>query len=717
MNQLPNLGKHEAGTEPIDPKTERGRRMDARCPVKRLVRLVAGLLGTALVVAACSAPTAPPARPEQAELDCTRELYPCRFSEVDVAVIARSMALGRLAQQMFLDGDDAQQVAAVLAAEEDVAYLGVGDGGVVFRLEGGRPVVVNPSVDQVIDEPQSLAGGSWQGARLASARAASDGTSPHGASLRPSRVVGGDGLKSALVLSPFAYETGENDSAGYVAGLLNAHYDYEGRVDYEYSKPYSDEIVTIDDLLGMDEYDVVYLVTHGGRLCVREKTAEAPGLVAPANQQSEAGDCRTDFLLQRYEGDAFDLHALEHVGTVIYYGSQHQSIAVTSDFFRHYYPFGLPDTLFVLVSCSTFAPDFAATIAGDHGVFVSWGGNVSVQRAWASAALIEIMLEKGITSQDALLELGDDAWDPQPGGRLRTTGRGEDGDLRIRNILRVEEAHSGDDLRHAVETKVLGAPGDGEPDSLLLFGHIDGAWETDAVRFEVVVHVDGQERFAERLEQIGEMIDEHSWTFPMEVELGRDVLPGEVLDVEVVVMLPEGGFVSVGGSPRVVDQGPASGWFGSFTYRAMRADGISYETTATALFTLPDGADPSSDYLQFFLASGQYSFLAEGEDGYSCMVHAEANGQLGPSSAYLWFDMTGTTPVVKAWGNSGTPPTIADVACPGEDFYQIEFATDTPFLYIPSSLNLAVSGDSFAGSYTDLGPWDKTWTWSFERRD
>src|SRR5690606_30020388 len=144
---------------------------------------------------------------------------------------------------------------------------------------------------------------------------------------------------------------------------------------------------------------------------------------------------------------------------------------------------------------------------------------------------------------------------------------------------RVEEAHSGDDLRHAVETKVLGTPGDGEPDSLLLIGHVDGAWETDAVRFEVVVNVDGQERFAERLEQIGEMIDEHSWTFQMEVELGRDVPQAGALDVECIVMLSEGGSVSVGGSPRVVGQGPASGWFGSFTYRAMRDDGISYETT------------------------------------------------------------------------------------------------------------------------------------------
>ncbi len=582
----------------------------------------------------------------------------------------------------------------------------------MFRLEGGRPVVVNPSVDQVIDEPENLTVASAAAAQRLTGLPESNGGSP-----LPNRVVGGDGPKSALVLSPFAYESGENDSAGYVAGLLNAHRDYEGRVDYEYSKPNSNEIVTIDDLLGMDEYDVVYLVTHGGRLCVKEKTAETTGLVTPATQAGEAGDCRTDFLLHRYDGDAFDLHALEHVGTVIYYGRTQQSIAVTSDFFRHYYPFGLPDTLFVLVSCNTFAPDFAATIAGDHGVFVSWDGNVSVQRAWASAALIEIMLEKGITSQDALLELGDDAWDSHAGGRLRTSGHGEAGDLRIRNILRVEEAHSGDDLRHAVETQVLGTPGDGEPDSLLLIGHIDGAWETDAVRFKVIANVNGQERFTERLEQIGEMDDEHSWTFPMEVELGRDVLQGEVLDVEVVVMLPEGGFVSVVGSPRVVEQGPGAGWFGSFAYRAMSTDGISYQMTASALFTLPDGDDPDSNYLQFFLESGEYTFLAEGDDGFSCAVYAEANGSLGPSSAYLWFDMTGTTPVVKAWGNSGTPPTIASVSCPDGTFYQLEFSTDMLFLYIPSSLNLAVSDDSFGGSYTETGAWDRTWTWSFDRRD
>lgn len=704
----------------LDPREARRRAMDARCPLKRLVRSLAALLATAAVLVACGTPPAPQG---DAELACVQEGYACRLADVDPAVLARSIALGDMAQQMFLDGDDAEQVAESLAAEDDVVYLAVGDGGLVFRVEGGTPVVVNPSVEQVPDDPTAgpLSVATPPGVdpeRYAAYVSGWDSATPAG----PGLVAGGDGPKSAIVMSMYQYEAGELDSSGYVAGILNAHHDYSGRVDYLYSNPLADEWVSVRDMLGLDEYELVYMVTHGGSLCVKEKVApgarDGAGELAPA-KAAGSGDCRTDILVHPYEGVEVGDDALEHVGVVLYFGYRTRSVAVTSDFFKHYYPDGMADTVFVLVACNTFRPDFSQTITGGgRGVFVSWDENVSFQAAWAAAGLVEVMLEMGIRTWDALDVLGDDAWDSWAGGRLRTTGQGPDGDLRIRNVLRVEEAHSGDDLRHAVETRVLGTPGDGQPDSLLLIGHLDGICPEETGRTQVSVLVGGQTRLSEPLEAIADPIDEFSWEFPMEVELGRDVLVGEVLDVEVQVKLPERGFATVRGSPRVVDQGPASGWFGTFTWRAERSDGISYEMAATALFALPDGTDPTADYLWFYLEDGSYTFSAEGTDAQSCLVQAQADGPLGPSFAsYLKFDMTGPSPVVSAFGQSRTPDVLASVTCQDGSSYTMPMGTDKVFLYVPQSLGSTVTGDSFGGSYNEPGPWDNTWTWHFELRE
>lgn len=266
----------------LDPREARRRAMDARCPLKRLVRSLAALLATAAVLVACGTPPAPQG---DAELACVQEGYACRLADVDPAVLARSIALGDLAQQMFLDGDDAEQVAESLAAEDDVVYLAVGDGGLVFRVEGGTPVVVNPSVDQVPDDPTAgpLSVATPPGVdpeRYAAYVSGWDSATPAG----PGLVAGGDGPKSAIVMSMYQYEAGELDSSGYVAGILNSHSDYSGRVDYLYSNPLADEWVSVRDMLGLDEYELVYMVTHGGAWASRRRSRPGRG-TAPASSR------------------------------------------------------------------------------------------------------------------------------------------------------------------------------------------------------------------------------------------------------------------------------------------------------------------------------------------------------------------------------------------------------------------------------------------------
>lgn len=472
------------------PADESARRagMDARCPLKRLVRYLATLLAVA-VLAACGAPPAPQAT---AELDCTREGYACRLADVDPVVLTRSIALGQEAQQMFLDGDDAEQVAGFLAGQDEVVYLGVADGAVVFRIEGGTPIVVNPSVDEVISEP--LQGRTPPGVDPGRYEAHLNGTLGAESHL----VAGGDGAKRAIVMSPYMYEFGEMDSSGYVVGLLNSHHDYSGRVDYLYNPPNDNYNIKVKDLLGLDEYEVVYLVTHGGSLCVAEKVAPQ-ARYAPAGEAGP-GDCRTDILVHPFADNAIDPEALEYVG--------------------------------------------------------------------------------------------------------------------------------------------------------------------------------------------------------------------------VVVDLPERGQVTVSGSPRVVDEGPADGWFGTFTWRSVGNDGSTYELSATGLFALPDGTDPNADYLWFYWVGGDYTFTATVFDAQSCVISAEWSAPLGESLAsYLKFDMTYDPPRVSAWGQSRTPDVLASVVCPDGSSYNLSIGTDKVWLYIPAKLGSEVTGDSFGGSYVETNVWTTTWTWNFQRRE
>lgn len=667
------------------------------------------LMATALL-AACGAPAGPQGSPAGEPLDCVVAGYPCSFAEVQIAVLQQSMDLAEQAVEALQAGASTDEVMAMLAVAPGMASLeGAGD-AVVFRLEGGRPTVVDLSVDQpLLPEDASLL---QVGAGF--------GLQP----LQPSRVIGGGGPKSALVLAAFPFDFAGMDSAAYVAELLAATPDYAGRVTFKSSPDAETPLVTVADLLDLDAYDVVYMTTHGGRLCTDKSVPLKPlathgEMVGPAGTGAGAGDCRTDFLVQRFHGTAAELQALDHTGIVLYHGSRYRSIAVTSDFFRHYYPAGLGDTLFVLLSCSTFADDFVPSVSGGSAVYVSWDGMVDADHAWATAELMEHMLLQGLTVAQALAMVGDAGADAAHGGRLRAAGPAAE--MRIRDPLRVLDGFSGHDLRSLQEIAVVGTPGDGQPDALLLEAEVLGVLEEDAAQALVRVRVDGVERLSGTLAKLGELVTEARYRLPLQVQLGFDAAVGRALSVEVRLDLPEGGSAQVAGRPKVagVEDGMGMLWEAELVTVVAPFDPTLGSSRFEARIDFlrdpaqgPDDLNPS-----YRMAGGEYLYSQQGSFAGDCTVSLSASGTMGPKeSTSITFDRSGPETTVVGWGTSGTPEADAMVSCAGGPSFTLTLPTDTVAVNIPAELGQVVSGDAFAGTTSEANAVGMvTWAWSFRR--
>ncbi len=669
-----------------------------RRPARRRWRLVV-LAVMATILAACGAPQPP--GPDYPTLDCQAALYPCRFSDVELSVISRSLTLAEQIADLLASGGSTDEALELLDALPDLAEAGANDAAVVFRLEGGRPTVVDLSIDQ----PLAASGGFVAPTAAAQARSQAAGT------LSPAVVAGGTGSpKSALVLAAFPYDFGGMDSAADVAAMLADTPDYQGRVEYLASLSGADPQVFASDLLGLDAYDVVYITTHGGTLCTDKKAGPKP----LGTGAGGSGDCRTDFLVSRFDGDAEDLLALDLVGVVLYQGSKHRSIAVTADFFRYYYPQGLADTLFVLVSCSTYRPDFVSAIAGSSGIFVSWDGLVDADWAQRSADFMQLMLEQGLSVGQAMEALGV-AKDPVNGGALRASWRAVGGDLRIRDLVTARDAFSGDDIRTAVEIQVEDTPDDGIPDTIVLDVEVLGffADQGDDVRF--TVSVDGNQRASDTLANLGGIQGLATWRLTVDVPLGRDVKEGEEIEVRAWVTLPEGGSSVVTGVPRIAGEPDSSAFYSGTVeyYSQSLTGGINRSILANVVFQRDPGTPPGSQYVFYNLVDGTAAITIDGFDAQNCTVTGEGSRSLENSNAGIRFDYTGSSPLVTGWGTSQTTPLNGLVSCPDGSSYPLSLSTNEVFFNIPEAYGLRPVGGTLFGNWVEESAVRRTgWAWN-----
>lgn len=649
-------------------------------------------------------------------LDCRRDDYPCSFGEVALSVVERSLALSDEVAEQLGDGADIEQVAASLAALGDVVDVTIDGPVLAFRLTGGRPMIVDVEGDQellanasVVDVPDSERTAARLAERVNGAQKRS--------SLRtaPTRkVVGGDdSQRRALVLSPFRYEPAWGDAGESVAIALDGVRGYSGNVTYLATTDELDPKITVEMLTQLHDYDVVHIDTHGGTLCKNKDLPADKGLVKGKDKQ-KCTDGITDFLVQRFHGTAQDLQSLTHPGIVHYRGRQHQSIAVTADFFRHYYPEGLSNKLFVLGSCNTFRTDLADAIAGDTGIFVSWDGYTDGSLVKGAGLALTELLGQGLTVGEAFARLPAFST-PNPkalDAKLHATERRAGGDLRIRDLIYVRDNITGRLVSDTSGIEVKEVPGDGQNDNLDLEFVVDGITPEQLDNFYVNLVINSSVIGHLNLKQSGVPLSDFRYQVSTPVPLPFDVEQGQALNMDFWIPLPDLGEDHFVAAPKVNERETpevGSEWVLSSRAIQNRTDDVTIKT-ASVVFELEPDDDPDGRFHYFRVESGSVRVQRDFEDARGCRFSIDHTIDIpaGAANNYLQFDTGSRSMTFEGFGNVASQTVQTTGSCGDKVNVNVGgvyfVADETP-----------VSGDSLHGGYNDSAAFPTIIEWSLNK--
>ena len=487
--------------------------------------LAAGLL---LATAACGSDSSEPN--PRTPLECEVRDYPCSLSEVPLAVLERGDALGDEALAMLEAGGTTADAAAFLESQAEVAEVEWDDAVIWFRPTDGmglwllREAAFPPEVtDSRIVGP-------------APSRPRRDGILSRAPAMD---IVGPESEeKRALVLSPFHWHVPDIEDTPQVAAILAGTRGYEGRVTHLSNQEETSTTVGLEHFMHWDEYDVVHVSTHGARVCSGGscRGSLVAGLlvaVLPPGPGSKAEK------LKSLETQGVSYAKSERTGR--------EYLVLSADFFRYHYPGGLDDALVYLNSCESFGPqatDVVDAIRGESSVVFGWSETVRVVDATAAAVAMYQALAKGYPAEVALEEIGDLAvgnpTEGSPSPELRESPRGDGGDLRIREVIRLLHPVTGEELTAADVVQIEGTVGDGEPDAVPWLVQVDGVKPELAGGMTVRVLVAGAQSDPVPLEE-GQANDEDQWTLSGHVLLDFDVTEDTPVTFGARAELHEGG--------------------------------------------------------------------------------------------------------------------------------------------------------------------------------
>ncbi len=622
-------------------------------------------------------------------LDCARDNYPCSFAEVPLPVIERSLALSDEVAQRLGNGAAIDQVATFLSSQSDMAEVTI-DGPVLgFRLAGGRPMIVDVTGDQrMLPSPTPASPTSVPSSvpdisgKLRSVR-----------TVMSSKITGDNKApRRALVLSPFQYED-EFGSAGVeIAAAINGVRGYAGNVTYLATTNESEPRVTVDTLTQLEDYDVIHIDTHGGTLCKKD----GGGVNA---EKAKCADGLTDFLVQRFHGTAQDLQSITHPGVIHYRGQLHQSIAVTADFFRHYYPQGLADKLFILAACNTFRTDMAEAIAGDRGVLVAWDGYIDFTLVKNTGLSLLDSLGLGLTVGEAFARIPPfSPGNPKAQGSVQRRPRQVGGDLRIRDLITVRDNLTGEPISDASGIEVMELPEDGRNDNLNLEFTVDGITPEQLANFRINLVIDNMTLGQIDLGTSGVPVGDFSYRVSTPVPLPFDVEELQALHMDFWIPLPDQGQDHFIAAPRVNDGlEPEVGRRWALGSRLSESHHDSSTTiTAEVEFELDPQDNPSSNFHTFYVSSGHVRVQRDYQDAQNCSYHIDHTIDLpaNASNNYVTFEATASHMVVNGFGR-----------IPNESIQVISSCGSTATVNLGGVYFLAedtiVTGNSAQGTYND----------------
>ncbi len=362
---------------------------------------------------------------------------------------------------------------------------------------------------------------------------------PHAA---PDALVGGDvESKRALVLSPYFWHFDPWDSGPPVASVLETTRGYQGHVTRLANAKALDQTVGLEQFEHWDDYDVVFVSSHGARIC---SGGSCRAVIA-------AGDLPAGKPLSFYQGRLVKASGVEFVtnpaGTTT-------GMLVGADFFRIHYPDGLEDTLVIIDACQTLGPttsDIADVLRGTTSEYLGWSETVNSDVATAASVALMKKLSDGVTVKHAYESLGSLKNDPATGAQLTLAGRPA-GDLRIREIVSFRDATGASQLPDGAKIDVTGTPGDGAPDKVPWHVIVAGLDSEEAGATPLHVTIDGTTANPVMVSS-GREVKPGAWLVDGDVPLTRDLAVGQALSMRASVDLVDTGTSTTEVSVTVAD--------------------------------------------------------------------------------------------------------------------------------------------------------------------
>jgi hypothetical protein len=582
--------------------------------------------------------------------DCERDDFPCTPGEVDESVHVSGAELMEAARKRLADGESMPDVAEWLRAKDEVVSAEANEVSLIFRPKGGRPLVMHDGVAAA--RPGESSQQQLQPSKNAEQRVR---RSMLGTSDVDEFVVGSDRdedgrrdvRKKALVLDPFEWqlEDGYTVRGDDLIAALEQTYDYRDNIEYV-----TNEEVGVIDFRGFDDYDLIYVGSHGGTLTGANGAAS---FILTGREIDSCGELRNAADL----ANVFGIYcAALNVGG---WKQTRSYISVIPRFFTREYGNGLNDALVILDGCrsgrpygtagSSYAPSTLLTSAliGERTAVYGWTDDVETRFAeQAMKTLFKYLIEYGLPAETSLefVCAADRCFDDARDAELVLYEQ-FDSDIRAVEMLELyvmegdppRRVESGLDL----PALVLGNVGDGQPDSIAVVPQLKGIFEPEAWDYLLEPEIDGETLEGSPIELTGpagaEEIAPYTYRpqIPAILPLNRDIEDGENVSVGFRVGLPH-----------------KKDWAGAHSFSPLLehtfgACSVEMELTGAHSATL------SGTSAEYDLPSESISLMALDPDGEPAFVTAElSDGQL--SRARLTYEQD-----VMNWStNSDEPGTI-----------------------------------------------------------
>jgi hypothetical protein len=532
--------------------------------------------------------------------ECEIEGTPCSYADMDPDTLVRSAEALDQAAAVLDETASMEAAAEVLGSRGDLAELVFGLEAISFRLEEGPEMwLVNGAA---LTQGEKGPGAGRAGASTVSIdfSALSPEFLQDDGPIGESRS-GEEPFKKALILSPFWWDFGGDETQELATLIRQAHRNYscddcqvhwkhntirdrgedESPEEYLLTRTLSlNQEVSLTDYASWEEYDLVHLSSHGMQICSDGncKGVIMTGRFVTKPEWTQAGTPDFDVpgvlwgrtavpgcgaLDKKLETGNLPDQEWDEVyeqwlnkGCATYTNRWWQFI--NSDFFEAAYDgHSLDDKMIFINSCQSMKDlTLAKSIAGDNTTVLGWTEVVEVEAAGqVSLAFYNLYVTNGIRAQVAFKKVKRDL-EPifqspalrgfRPKGiEIESLAPPEflqegDDDTRGREIVTLLQPIYRQELKERDAIPTLGVPGDGKPDEVLLLVQVDGIDEDqDPGNFEIHFMADGEE--LNKTIRPQEASGEYSYLALGLLELPFDATKSRYIELESWVELPEGG--------------------------------------------------------------------------------------------------------------------------------------------------------------------------------